>query len=890
MLYLKISPGYKIKGIVFSLDVILGISALLIVLISSLFLLSSPQIYDEREYSQQKFIADDFLNSLAELKVYEAENQSSTIKKLIENTQLSEDELELYVLNLVVSYWAKGFDENNDTKKEIAKNITLELAQITRSLRSSDMGIYIGSESLLGNYSDNYYPTAISSLIESTFGSDEPKFGYMSRAYLTEINAEKSAYLYFGGFVGQGNISLKLVIPDVAKTINSAYIEASSGDNFSIKVNGIPSGNIIINTSSTNFSANVKSYFSVSGFNKGVNNVEIAFDSNNLSNQYFGGGFIRIKYNTTEFFEGTESGKKNYTFPGIIGIPNLFDGTYVPGNLTETYIKLHYKNNLTNGEIYLNIANATIFESNLSGENTVNLSNGEVLSALSNAGIDYTYLSSKSFPLRFGIKSVNFTEKAIGNADIILITDVSGSMSQCVENNNECSYPNRRIDLAKQLAKEFVSIILNSTGNRVGLAAYRDNVENSHPLSTDKASLFAEIDTYDETKGGTCICCGLNEAYEMLEPPKSNSSRQRYVIIMTDGIPSHKCTFSGCSGIGTTGRFEADCYGCTYCCPANPLTGTDCSSPTSGCGYYWEWDYCQRSCKCLCEIQNANFSSCRLKNDLDATVHSIGFGPVSSCDMGKFTLQSVSDCGGGEFYASQNASGLQKIYEEIAQSIVSISYSTQIVKVFGNVSKAGNILYNDSYLQFEFDKIPASYDYGEFSVIFEENCSETSCFINNNNDTKLIDSKVTSYSSDYWTKTLLLDPGSGNKTIYNLSIFGKYPSLGDPYMLYIPVEEFSSGENNIFIILGINNTQNILNSADSKIIYSIKVPGFVGYGGIFNTMQEAKDDAEERLKQKIYDLTGKNISISGISTETNVIQGVKTVSNTTLIKLLYWKE
>ncbi|OYT43550.1 MAG: hypothetical protein B6U88_00595, partial [Candidatus Aenigmarchaeota archaeon ex4484_56] len=621
------------RGLIFSLDIILGISLLIIVLISSFYLFSTPEVYEERGYEQQRFIAEDFLISLAELKVSEAAIQSKTIENLILNGNITEDEQELSVLNLILTFFARYKDENNTIEKEIAENITKEMINSVKILKNISFGLYVGSDLIVGNYTNTSDKIVVSSLIENTYGSEGPKYGYMARGYLSGIETERASYLYFGGFVGQGNLSFNIYIPETVKNIILSYLEVSAGSNFSLFVNNNFSEDFFLNSSAGNFSANIKSYINISNFKKGNNTIKIVFNSTNTSNQFIGGGFLRVDYNTTELFEEKESGKYRYNFPRIEGIINLYDGFYIPGNLTNINVHLHYYNNVSEGNIFLTIANASVFESDEVGEVNITLNNSNISSSITNAGLNYCNISKVTVPLRLGMKSLTFTEQEVGNADIVLITDVSGSMTQCVENNSNCPSGSQRIDLAKQLDKEFVDIILNTSGNRVALVSFNSGISDYTSLTNDTAYLNSIIDSYT-AGGGTCICCAENKAYEILQT-ESNSSRQKFVIMMTDGIPSHQCynNINICNGTGTTG-YLFDCYGCTYCCPADPNTGAGCDCPTDqSCGrcgcYFWSgwWCHsyptccenicdctcescCQQSCSCSCEIQNANFSSC----------------------------------------------------------------------------------------------------------------------------------------------------------------------------------------------------------------------------------------------------------------------------------------
>ncbi len=875
------------KGLVFLTDIIIGVSILFIIIFSSFYLFSTPETQKEKLYDRTNLISSDLINSFSELKVNEVQDLSPTINSLIQNESLTEDEQETSTFNLILTLWAQGEDEGNETKKELARNITNELIDSVGNYSTNiNISFLVSNSTIYGNYSSvpEGKGLAVSTIVESAYSSGKPRYGYMARAYLSEVNKEGKSYLYFGGFIGQGNISSNLKIPSDA-SITGAYLEVYSGANFSLYINGNFSGSFTPTTFG-NFTANVKSSdIHTSNLKAGNNSIEIDFTSGENMDHFIGGGFLRVTYTTSNFYETKEVGKKRYYFPGIEGIINLYDGFYVPGDLNNLSAYLHYKNNVTNGVVYLNIANSTIFESNETGEVNVSLNNSNISSSILGSGLSYNNLSKTTTPLRLGMKSINFTEQEIGNADVILITDLSGSMDWRLDSGEEgiereCNdsdlYNNdtKRISLAKCLDKEFVDIILNTTGNRVGLVGFYGDEKPPykgrvifHNLSTNKTSLKQEIDDYF-TQGGTCICCAENKAYEILDS-QSNASRKKYVTVMSDGIPTHSCGSSTqdlCTGTRTTtiGWGALHCAGDSEDC-----TGNDCD----------------------CAIQNANWSSCRLHDNLNVTVDAIGFGPVSNCSNANKTLRAIASCGKGDYYSSQNASELQEIYRNIAQSIVSISYTTQKVKVEKNVSIGGNILYNDSFIEFNYNETEIDFGFGEFSLTLEQNfTSPGNVTLDKPNNTELIEAKLTSYSGDYWSSLVTINNSQGNHTAYNLSEFGEYSKLGDPFTIHLPKQQIANGTNNITLKVGLEEGNQTLGSNDSKLVYKLKIPGYVGYGDTFNTSERAKDDAVQRLIDRIYDLTGINTSSWNITKPTEPIRGIQGIYSPSLIKVVVWEE
>ncbi|HIE41585.1 MAG TPA: DUF2341 domain-containing protein, partial [Candidatus Aenigmarchaeota archaeon] len=532
------------KGMVFSIDIIIGLSLLLIILFTNYYIFSVPGIYEEKLYDRLSLISSDLLNTLSELKVYEALNLSPTIERLINN--LTEDEQETAVLNLILTLWAQGEDENNETKKELARNITYELINSIGNF-SFNLTILVGNSTVYGfqNILQDK-EIVVSTLIESTYSPEKPKYGYIARAYLTEIDKEDSSYLYFGGFVGQGNISSFLKLPSDAN-ITQAYLEAYAGASFDIYINGNFSGNFSPSNFS-NFSSNVKGFINISSLRPGNNTMEIRFSSGNIEDWFIGGGFLRVDYKTSKFYEERDTGKIRYYFPGINGLINLYDGFYIPGDLNNMSIYLHYKNNVTGSTIYLTIANSTLYKSNVNGEQNISLNSSQILSNLTAVGLNYSYLSRKTIPIKLGTETLAL-EHGLGASDAILITDVSGSMGACDVSSNctpgicDSSPPchRTRINVAKEVDKDFVNGMLNISGNRVSLVAYETGIHKYHELTENNETLINEIDSY--TPGGyTCICCGIKMAIEALKKPYlltliNNNSEWLYNINYPDSEP-----------------------------------------------------------------------------------------------------------------------------------------------------------------------------------------------------------------------------------------------------------------------------------------------------------------------------------------------------------------
>jgi hypothetical protein len=328
--------------------------------------------------------------------------------------------------------------------------------------------------------------------------------------------------------------------------------------------------------------------------------------------------------------------------------------------------------------------------------------------------------------------------------------------------NKDCSRVNEsdtnRISLAKCLDKEFVQIILNVSGNRVGLVAYSgipntiptsnsQTIVSYHNLSNNSASLISQIDSYTPN-GATGICGSLRQSIKMLLD-QSNSSRSKFIVLMTDGLANVQCNPKNQNS--TVGCIPRICPSTGYCAGGGCLYST--------CG---DWisekaanDSIQEGCRAM---------------SYDIKVYTVGFGPVSTCPISNYTLNEIARCGGGKYYSSSNTTELMNIYRSIAGEIVSLSYETQRINITGNVS-LNNELYPDSYIYVNYTSNKPQLNYGEITLTLESpiigemiNANINSSFAYGGfqvpNVLRVNTAKATSYSYEYWTDKVLVKPNS----------------------------------------------------------------------------------------------------------------------------------
>jgi hypothetical protein len=95
------------------------------------------------------------------------------------------------------------------------------------------------------------------------------------------------------------------------------------------------------------------------------------------------------------------------------------------------------------------------------------------------------------------------------------------------------------------IVRDMNKILINTTftltpGAKIGLATYSFGANMLHPISDDKSTLYATIDTMEAPdSGGTCISCGIYKAVEMLVPPpvpgQYVQDRPLSIVLMSDG-------------------------------------------------------------------------------------------------------------------------------------------------------------------------------------------------------------------------------------------------------------------------------------------------------------------------------------------------------------------
>lgn len=504
------------KAYFFSLDAFITLTIILAVVL----FIKPPTSQVVQEIDLQK----DLITVLSSIKIGEINN--SYVQELIANNTITN--LNQSVLEQIGEFYANSRDEAEFLGNEILGNLDLE---INVGLYFNEMLISISGSLPLENSTEVWTSRQIISGIDNNINSSSR--GFSSRAFLFSEN--KVNYFYFGGYVGDGNISVYL-----GEDVVSAKVEAVFSGNFNVSINEEA-------PTSYNPSLGIPFAFTLSnGFSQGENILQFTSNEENL---YIAGGFIKITYNDTS---STENLTKFY-FPGIEGFINLYDGFYVPGKLKEMEVFLNYSS-LYN--VFLSIGNTTIYQGNGSSVQTT-LTNSTLAGML-----DFSEMNDKTIPVRFGLNNVSYVLNLKKDADVYSVTDISGSMAASCSKGGFCCWflqdcktesgcnacggiYEDKISSAKEANAAFINSVLSDASNRVGLVAYSSSVDssNTHLLSKDNVSLINEVNSWIAT-GTTCICCGINEGVNRLLS-ESNSSAFRSLVVMSDGEANVLCDEQG---------------------------------------------------------------------------------------------------------------------------------------------------------------------------------------------------------------------------------------------------------------------------------------------------------------------------------------------------------
>lgn len=786
------------KGVAFTFDAFFALLIVIAIVPIIILYSSAPETASPAVGIQ----AESSIDTLAELKIRNVIREPA-VSELYSRGVITDNDLDKSVMDVIVEMWAS----NSSANFTIAQNVTEKLLRdmLPENFRWS---LSLEKDTLFDTGGTVKKTSATGRRIASGFLKGNQSSGFIASVFLTSIGGKKaSSYYFFGGFVGQGNISFDIALP-LDANITSIDMEMDIGTDFKLLINGNLCGTF--NKTAAALSSDNWTVISTSCLGvvlKGANNTfEFQFLGNESTKHYIGGGFFKITYTTKQILLVTGNATLRY-LPGISGAINYYDSLYISGNLTAMRVHLEF---LSTYPLSMFVGNVTVYNfTGSSNRQAVDIPDPNI-----SAMINYSKLSKKNVPIRLGaVKQVEGLGLG-GNADIILVTSVSASMGMCDIRNGSlmsCGANGNvtRFASAKAADIEFAKTILNVTSNRAGNIGYHNNAPTGGgtlvELTSNLTAVINGINNFNLLgQSQRCYACAIDEARRRLIPSNaslpsgalpptgsgSSYNKNRFIMLMSDGN-SNFCDDED----EAVGEYNQNCGAANSKKQAIDQACLTGSHPA----------YSTNSSKLV--------------------IHTVAFGT----DIDNSTLIAIANCTGGRFFQSNNYSDIVNIYRNISQGIVSISFAQQVINVSG---AAESMLYRNSYIEYNYEKEEPAAGFQEIQVD-QETGRFASCtgsfFIPS--QLKVVDSRVTSYSSNFWTSFITL----GNSSVFNLSDFGDdYLILGDPFSVQIPPQFIVNATNNITIRIAENASLLSSNcSASNRLIYSARFKASVPSGNVF---------------------------------------------------------
>lgn len=454
------------RGIFFSTDAIIALTIILMTIMVAFPLVT---------YSKHKTqLHSDVIETFSNLKIGELSN--SYVKSLIDSGVITDKS------KTVLEMIGELYVTDRALATELTKSILSEIKT------NENVGIWF-DDSLISSINKTPYESAsnIEATTQTISGvntSTNSSSGFSARAYLS--NTYQTKYIYLGGYIGDGNITIRL---DYIGNISSATMEAAINNDSTVYVNDVYATQC--SKSTDEYTPNTCP-IPITSFNSGNNNISLK--GNNL---HIAGGFIKVIYSSDVQYEQPT----RYYFPGIEGLINIYDGFYIPS--APSNINIHL-NIISQYEIFFKVGNITIYNGT-PGNNPINIPDSTLQSLIS-----YSTLASTTTPLRLGMQNLSYVPT--NNAYIISVADLSGGVSSA--KTLECS----GVCAVKNANRLLVNMLLESNITQVGLVGMQGAVISSmsHSLTRNETALNNTINTW--TQGSNLdMCAGIINATDTLK-------------------------------------------------------------------------------------------------------------------------------------------------------------------------------------------------------------------------------------------------------------------------------------------------------------------------------------------------------------------------------------
>ncbi len=733
----------KKRGIFFSLDALLAL-----LLIFVIIFLAYPLIKAERQESE---LPRDVISVLSTLTM--AELNTPEIQSLIASGEITNPD------GSVLQQLGELAITNPTAAKSIAYDL-LQTIDTTENIGIWYDGLLLASKNTT-SFENATYVDVARQLISGISGnsSNTSVTGVSARSFLSSNELQK--YTYFGGYVGDGNLSARI---EYDGNITSATLEIALSDDAEILINDNSLG--IYNASPDEFTP-VSYDLPIDDFVGGAVNT-IEFKGDNL---HIAGGFLRVDYDADVVYELP----KRYYFPGVQGLINVYDGIYIPDAIEELTISLHI--NSTEFDAFLNIGDTTVFSGKTNDEETIIIDNATLSSLL-----DYDSLIQETIPIRLGLVNATFVLNETISVDVITASETSrylqctiATPDSCLNNQGNCESCGGvwqgPFEESKDAHKALINILLEPSAyndNQIGLRAFHSATYNAgyHALSDDNQSLINQVDDWD-TSAGAWTCRAITDARDELIANTSDESDD-YIVVMGVGEAT-----KGCNELPSVGDLnfngDVDDFG-----------------------------------------DQAIYAACDAYQNYNITTYAVAFGNFSDIA----TMQEIAACGNGVFYFS-TIDDIIEVFEQVAEDILNATFFEQTILLEGTPKYTE--LFGDSYIEFE--TAQPTLPFGLVLTLENQFTTNEIGSFTIPSDAEVVETTAISYSGPRWTQRVFID----NTPIYDIDDYSsQYILIGDPYAVNIPNTDVQNGSTHVInITTSTGPGANFSGSEYNKIVYTI---------------------------------------------------------------------
>lgn len=272
--------------------------------------------------------------------------------------------------------------------------------------------------------------------------------------------------------------------------------------------------------------------------------------------------------------------------------------------------------------------------------------------------------------------------------DIVLVIDISNSMSWSMLGSSVAEEGYARLDYTKIAAKSFVNDIIGrntNNENRIAVVSFKNDAEKVSDFSTNKTELGNSIDSLKvpgDNTGGTNMQAGLVVANGLL---KKSQAQNKVIVMLGDGSPTHCYEITSLSGVTLkhTNRYK---HSLSYNLDSVTMK--------------FNYDTVSRGIKLYCSKcwGDVYIESTALPTEYEAAgikksginIYSVALGADSE---GVQTLKNISNTGSGAFFteipSTTTESTVQKVlnsaFESIAASISAAAKDGYVIDPMGEM-------------------------------------------------------------------------------------------------------------------------------------------------------------------------------------------------------------